>query len=121
MGIAIFPNANLILDEFAGTPYIRYVQGERIRFTYESDLRSVTFATHDLYYPPATFVDNSQGRSNATVFAIATCDTLENMCPAFWELDNFTSQEECVARMESLPKVTTNERGLVTIDANSTS
>jgi hypothetical protein len=114
-------NTNLILDEFAGTPYIRYVQGDRLRFNYEADLRSVTFTTHDIYFPPATFVDNSLGRSNATVFAIATCDTLENLCPASWELDNFTSQEECVARMESLPKLTTNDRGLVTADANSTS
>jgi hypothetical protein len=92
-----------------------------LRFTYESDLRSVTFAMHDLYYPPDTFVANSLGRSNATVFAIAVCDTLENLCPASWELDNFTSQGECFARMESLPKLTTNERGLVTADENSTS
>jgi hypothetical protein len=113
-------NANLILDEFVGTPYIRFVRGERFRFTFESDLRSVVFATHDVYLPD-TFVDKTLGRGNSTVFAMNTCDTLENRCPASWKFDNFTSQEECVARMESLPKLTTNERGLVTADSNSTS
>jgi hypothetical protein len=113
-------NANLAIDESAGTPYIRYVQGERIRFTYESDLRSVTFTTHDLYLSQA-FVEATLVRStNSTVLAMNTCDTLENRCPASWKLDSFTSQEECVARMDSLPKVTTNERGLLTADANST-
>jgi hypothetical protein len=113
-------NANIAMDEFAGTPYIRYVQGQRIRFTYESDLRSVTFTTHDMYLSNA-FGDETLGvRANSTVFAMNTCDTLENRCPASWKLDNFTSQEECVARMDSLPKVTTNERGIVAADANST-
>jgi hypothetical protein len=114
-------NANTVLDEFASSPYIRFVQGDRIRYTYEPDLRSVTFVTHDVYYPDALIDESISRRSNSTVFAMNTCDTLENRCPAFWKLDNFTSQEECVARMDLLPIVTTNTRGLAVVDANSTS
>jgi hypothetical protein len=113
-------NTGFVRDEVVRAPYNKYVLGQRIRYTYEPDLRSATFLTHNIYYPNAFAEERVEGQLNSTLVASHVCMTLENRCPVSWEFDNFTSQEECVARMDALPILTTNERGAVTADANST-
>jgi hypothetical protein len=113
-------NRNFLREEFVQVPEAQYVFGERLRFVYKPDLKSVTVVQQDIYLPSAFWGIMVTEQINSTKYTMDICETLETLCPIYWERDGFTSQGECVARMSALPITTVNERGLVTMDANST-
>jgi hypothetical protein len=113
-------NRNLISEEFIEAPEAQCVQGERLRVVYEPDLKSITVVQQDMYFPPAFWGIMITEQINSTKYTMEICETLETLCPLSWERDGFTSRCECVARMSALPITTVNERGLVTMDTNST-
>jgi hypothetical protein len=106
-------------EEFTNTPWAQYVFGNRVRYSYTPDL-SVSVVTHDIYLPSVFFTELLADQFNSTSVAIDTCEVLETICPATFEYNNFESREECVSQMTTLPTITANERGLATVDGNST-
>jgi len=112
-------NPMRVREEEMAAPFVKYVFGQRLVWTYDEALVP-TITDHNYYYSPRFLERIFLEVSDNTKLADFICETMAELCPETFKFNNFTSRQECANLMETLPLATTNVNGLATIDGNST-
>lgn len=112
-------NKLLQSETVAQAPWFETARGQKIRYTYEEDLSSVTVERLDSYLPPAVVEAVGQGTDYEKGLN-AICQRMIDSCPDTFEFNGFSDFSDCLDKMSVLPSTTTNSLGMTTIDGNST-
>ena len=111
-------NPGKTLDVFLNESLISYSFGQRMLFSYSSELSSVEILKHDVYYPKR-FIHLTAEYGSGAKQALDVCRIMDTHCPNVTAANGFTSIEDCVSKLVTLPKATINAHGIATVDGNS--
>jgi hypothetical protein len=109
-------NPDIIRDSHRNSSWFHYVFGASVALDLTGDIK----VTRSNYFFPDSLVSMLwEGCVSQEALTGRVCETYENSCTDQFAAD-FSSTEECLERMGSLPSYTNNSRNTATLDSNST-
>lgn len=112
-------NSLIISEDAVQAPWVEIVRGQKVHFTYQEDLSSITVESVDLYLPDSLYPVVGEGNDLAKSVDVI-CQRMVDSCPETLEYNGFSDISDCRENMSLLPKTTTNSLGMTTYDGNST-
>jgi hypothetical protein len=107
---------DLMRDSNKNSSWFRYVFGASVALDLTADIK----ATRSNYFFPEPLVSMlREGCASEEALIGRVCETYENSCSDQFAAD-FSSTEECLERLGSLPSYTNNNRNAPVLDSNST-